>query len=119
MERVGNLTTENFALFAAQHYYSVDQDEFNEDIKRIKYIKRLLNRYQDTGNPSERLLLNHLIVLFNVFSIPAALQMLELKIAEHHWPVLKPFLVFLKAITNDQYTGISQDATVVDALRKI
>ena len=113
------LTDDNFMLFAAQHYYSLDRDEFETDLKRFKYIKRLLNRYEDTGKPCERLILNHLIVLFNVFTIPAALKMLELKIDARHWSALKPYLVFLRTIDNDQYTGISQDTNVIAALRKI
>lgn len=117
-----DLTEENLFLFAAKHYYNPqfsDIEEFYEDLKRFKYIKRLVNRYLDNGDLTERLILNHLIVVFNSFGIEAALEILELKLDEKHWPVVKPFLIFLKYIRNDQYTGIRMNEEVVEALRKI
>jgi hypothetical protein len=116
------LTEKNLFLYAAKHYKNPnfsDIDDFYEDLKRFKYIKRLLNRYIESDELSERLILNHLIVVFNMFGIEAALEILNLKLEDKHWPVVKPFLVFLKYITNDQYTGITMDPTVVDVLRKI
>lgn len=116
------LTEDNLFIYAAKHYYNpkfIDADEFNEDLKRFKYIKRLLNRYEETGKISERLILNHLIVVFNVFGIEAGLKILEFKLDQNHWPLIKPFLIFLKYIRNDQYTNIPMDQTIVDALRKI
>ena len=116
------LTEENLFLYAAKHYYNpkyIDAEEFYEDLKRFKYIKRLFNRYLETGNLSERLILNHVIVVFNVFGIEAGLNILELKLEEKHWPLIKPFLIFLKYIRNDQYTNIPMDPTIIDALRKI
>ena len=116
------LTEKNLFLYAAKHYKNpkfADIDEFYEDLKRFKYIKRLLNRYLETDDLAERLLLNHLIVVFNMFGIEAALEILELKLEDRHWPVVKPFLIFLNYIKNDQYTGIAMDPNVVDVLRKI
>ena len=116
------LNEKNLLLFAAKHYYNPrfsDIDEFHEDMKRFKYIKRLVNRYLDDKDLSERLILNHLIVIFNVFGIEPALQMLEVRLEERHWPVIKPFLIFLKYITNDQLTGIAMDEKVIEVLRKI
>ena len=116
------LTEENLFLYAAKHYQNPqfsDIDEFYEDLKRFKYIKRLVNRYLESGKLSERLILNHLIVVFNSFGHEAALEILKLKMNDKHWPTVKPFLIFLKYIRNDQLTGISQDRTVVEALRKI
>jgi hypothetical protein len=116
------LTKHNLILYAAQNYYNprcIDSEEFFEDLKKIKYIKRLLNRYRDTGVLSERLILNHLIVIFNVFGYEAGLNILELKIELEHWGVLKPFLIFLKAIKNTEYTNIDMDKTVVERLREI
>ena len=112
------LTEENLHLYAAKHYYSpkfIDVEEFEEDLKRFKYIKRLLNRYLETGKLSERLILNHLIVVFNVFSIEAGLNILELKLLEKHWELINPFLVFLKAVDGD----IDMNPVVVAALGKI
>lgn len=116
------LTKDNLILYAAQNYHNprcIDSEEFFEDLKRIKYIKRLLNRYRDTGILSERLILNHLIVIFNVFGNQAALDILELKIELDHWGVIKPFLIFLKAIKNTEYTNIEMDKLVVERLREI
>ena len=116
------LTEKNLLLYAAKHYKNpkfADIDEFYEDLKRFKYIKRLLNRYLETDDLAERLLLNHFIVVFNMFGIEAALNILELKLEDKHWPIVKPFLIFLNYIKNDQYTGIAMDPNVVNELRKI
>lgn len=117
-----DLNEKNILLYAAKHYYNPrfsDIEEFHEDLKRFKYVKRLVNRYLDGGQLSERLILNHLIIIFNVFGIEASLKMLEVKLEEDQWEVIKPFLVFLKYITNDQYTGIKMDKNTVEVLRKI
>jgi hypothetical protein len=116
------LDEETFTIFAAKNYYNpvcIDADEFHEDLKRFKYIRRLLNRYLDTGKLSERLLLNHMIVVFNVVDIGPGLKMLEYSLDDKHMAVVKPFLIFLKIIPNDKYTHIGMDEKVVDALRKI
>jgi len=116
------LTEQNVLLYAAKHYYKPqfsDIEEFYEDLKRFKYIKRLLNRYLEQGELGERLILNHLIVIFNSFGIEAGLNILDLKLNDNHWPVIKPFLVYLKYIKDDQYTGIAMDQKAVAVLRKI
>ena len=122
MEIFNNLTEENLLLYAAKHYYNprcTNIEEFYEDLKRFKYIKRLLNRYDDTGQLSERLILNHLIIIFNTFGIEASLKILELKVDIDRWHILKPFLIFLHYIQQDQYTNIKMDKIVIEALRKI
>ncbi len=116
------VTEETLFIFAAQNYYNplgVDAEEFEEDLKRFKYIKRLITRYIETDQLPERLILNHLIIIFNVFGIDAGLAILNLKIEKEYWHILKPFLIFLKIIRNDQYTAIPLDPGVVNALRKI
>lgn len=116
------LTEDNLFLYAAKHYDNPtfsDVDEFYEDLKRFKYIKRLVNRYLDNNDLGERLILNHLIVVFNAFGIEAGLNILKLKLDERHWPVIKPFLIFLNYIRNDELIEISMDKTVVERLRKI
>ena len=116
------LTEENLLIFAAKHYHTpryIDAEEFEDDLKRFKYIKRLLNRYEETGKLSERLILNHMVVIFNVFGIDAGLATLSLKLNDKFWPQVKPFLIFLRIIGNDEYTNISMDPNVVEALRKI
>lgn len=116
------LTDDTLFLYAAKHYYNPqfsDVEEFFEDLKRFKYIKRLVNRYLETDEFPHRLLLNHIIVIFNVFGIEASLNILELRLDEKHWPVIKPILLYLSYIRNDQYTGIKMDQTVVEFLRTI
>ena len=116
------LTEENLFLYAAKHYDNPnfsDVDDFYEDLKRFKYIKRLVNRYLDNNDLAERLIMNHLIVVFNSFGIEAGLNILKLKLDERHWPVIKPFLIFLIYIANTQLTEISMDRNVVERLRKI
>lgn len=116
------VTEENFLIYAAKNYYnprSIDAEEFFEDIHRFKYIKRLLNRYNNSGELMDRLILNHLIVIFNSFGYDAGIRMLAHKLEYRYWPILKPFLVFLKALTDDDLVGIEMDNIVVESLRKI
>lgn len=122
MVRIDELTEKNLILFAAQNYRKPnfsDIEEFYEDLKRFKYVKRLLNRYLDQNDLVERLILNHIIILCNSFGIKNALKIFELKLNDKHWPVIKPFLVYLRYIKDDQYTGISMDQNIVSVLRKI
>ena len=88
------LNDDNFLLFASKHYENpqgITYDDFLEDLKRFKYIKRLLKRYEKTGELKTHLILNHIIILFNVFG-DASTPMLFHKIDEHHWSMLKSFL---------------------------
>ena len=97
-EKFETLTRKNFELFAAKHYDNpecMDIEEFKDDLSRFKYIKRLLRRYADHGDLQERLILNHLIVIYNVFGIEAANKMIWFKIENEHYHYIKPFLVFL------------------------
>ncbi len=124
MKIFDNVDEENFVIFAARHYYNpkcIDIEEFYEDLNRIKYIKRLLNRYvsREDKKLSVRLILNHIVVIFNVFGVEASLKIMRLKFNDNHWSIIKPFLVFLKYIKNDEYTGIEMDQYVIDELRKI
>jgi hypothetical protein len=87
----------NFILYAARHYDisgCLDTEEFFNDLKRFKYLKRLLNKYQETGELKERLILNHIIILYNVFGVTAATRMLFFRLEGLH-SYLKPFLMFL------------------------
>lgn len=116
------LTEDNLFLYAAKHYDNPtfsDVDEFYEDLKRFKYIKRLLNRYIETGDLGERLILNHLVVVFNVFGPDATINILNLKLDQKHWPVIKPFLIFLNYVTSDQFVDIEMDKYVIEKLRRI
>lgn len=122
MQLFETLDESNFLLYAARNYYSprcIDAEEFYDDLNRFKYIKRLVNRYKNGGDLGERLILNHITVLMNVFGYEAGLKMLEYKIGLDEWPIIKPFLVMTKSIEVDQYTGISMNEDVVERLRKI
>ena len=119
---IDELTEKNLILFAAQNYRKPnfsDIEEFYEDLKRFKYVKRLINRYLEHDELAERLILNHIIIICNSFTIPGALKILELKLQDKHLPIIKPFLIYLNYIKNDQYTGIEMDKTVIKKLRKI
>jgi|TARA_B100000073_G_scaffold41168_1_gene30882 hypothetical protein len=122
MQLFDKLTDDNLLLYAARYYYNptcIDPEEFYEDLNRFKYIKRLVNKYLETGNISERLILNHMITVFNAFDIKPTLRILEFKFDGRQWEVLKPFLVFLKHIKNDEYVEIKMDKHVIEQLRKI
>ena len=122
MQLFENLDKDNFILYAAKHYYSprcIDAEEFYDDLNRFKYIRRLVNRHHRGGDLGEKLLLNHLTIILNVFGHEAGLKMLEYKIGIDNFDVIKPFLVYMKAITFDRYTGIEMDQIVVDKLRAI
>lgn len=116
------LNRKNFVLFASQNYNNpecLDIQEFKEDLARFKYLKRLLRRYELTEDLQYRLILNHLIVIYNVFGIPAANKMLWYKIEPEHWTYIKPFLVFLNYLPIDEKVDIPLDPYIVDVLREI
>ena len=96
--KFGDLTEENFLMFSMREYNNMqctDVEEFYDDLKKVKYIKRLFNIYKNDGQLKERLILNHLITWYNVFPIQAGTRILFYKIEEHFWPMLKTFLIFL------------------------
>ena len=91
------LNDNNFSLFAAQYYNNpncTDILEFHDDLNRIKYVKRLLKTYKETGELKERLVLNHLITLYNVFEPQACSKMLVFKLVDHV-EVVKSFLEYM------------------------
>lgn len=93
----GNINETNFVLYAAKHYNNpdcFDTEEFLADLKRFKYVKRLLNKYKETGELKERLILNHIIIIYNIFGIEPATRMLFFRL-NGHYDCLKPFLEFL------------------------
>jgi hypothetical protein len=119
---INELTEDNLFLYAAKHYNNPtfsDIEDFYEDLKRFKYIKRLVNRYLTDKDLADRLILNHLIVVQNSFGIEPMVNMLNLKLEQKHWPVIKPFLIFLNYIKNDELTGIDMDPFVIERLREV
>ena len=124
------ITPANWVQFAMKHYENpqcVEVEEFNDDLKKIKYIKRLFNQYAIEGVLKERLLLNHIIVFYNVFSVEAATRILFYKLEEDVWPMLKTFLFYLNFLPDKIEsingrtiitTEIPMDQGIVDSLRK-
>lgn len=94
---IDNLCDDNFMIYAMKSYDKPNCiiSEFEEDLKRIKYVKRLIKRYRITGELKERLILNHLIVLSNVFGIEPTVKMLFYRFDEEDYDILKTFLIFL------------------------
>jgi hypothetical protein len=93
-----DLTEENFVMYAMKHYDNPacrGIAEFNDDLKRFRYLKRLFNKYTAGKDLKERLILNHLVVIYNLFGTEAATKMLFFKVEKEFWPQLKTFLVFL------------------------
>ena len=92
-----DLNENNFLIYAMKCYNTPNciMSEFEGDLKRIKYIKRLIRKYKATGNLKERLILNHIIVLSNVFGTEATVRMLFYKIDRDDYHILKTFLLFL------------------------
>src|SRR3984957_19645437 len=125
------LNDKNFIIYAANNYHNpacATDEEFYEDLKRIKYIKKLCTRYQETGELKERLILNHVIVLSNVFKPDVLNRILWLKMASQ-FKYVKPFLVFLgiclpkiyRVKTDEMINmeGIAMDNGIINALRAI
>ena len=122
--RFDELNENNYMLFAIKFYdnpHALTKEEFEDDLKRIKYVKRLLKRYKNTGVLKTHLILNHLTVLFNVFG-EAAVPLLFYNLEEDLWLSIKSFLLFLKRIPEYPKThihGIPEDQTCIDELQSI
>ena len=122
--RFDELNENNYMLFAIKFYdnpHALTKEEFEDDLKRIKYVKRLLKRYKNTGVLKTHLILNHLTVLFNVFG-EAAVPLLFYNLEEDLWPSIKSFLLFLKRIPEypkSHIHGIPEDKTCIDELQSI
>ena len=122
----------NFLLYAAKHYdnpHCYDTLEFYDDLNRFKYIKRLFNRYEETGELKERLIVNHLTIIYNIFGAEPATRMLFLKL-RGHYHMIKPFLVLMGYMPDVVYSigidgkniissDIHMDENIVEILRQI
>ena len=128
---IDKIDESNFVLYAAKNYDNpqcFDTLEFYEDLSRFKYIKRLFNRYEESGELKERLILNHLIILYNVFG-SATTKMLFFKL-NGHLHLLKPFILLLGFLP-DKVSGVGvenktiissdipMDENIIKILRKI
>ena len=122
MKLFAELNNENFELFAAKYYDNpacLSTEEFYHDIAKFKYIVRLFRRYRETGKVQERLLLNHIILIYNVFQIQAATRMLFYRVDEDLWSALKTFLLFLNYLPGNTYQDINIDLNIANKLKEI
>lgn len=125
--RFEELNKNNYLIFAIKFYdnpQSLTKEDFDNDLKRFEYVKRLLNRYKNTKNIEDlkvHLILNHLIVLFNVFN-DAAVPLLFYNLDESHWSTIKSFLIFLNRLPEFPKTFINtiqEDQNCLSLLRTI
>lgn len=115
------LTEDNFVLYAMKHYdnpHCKGVEEFNDDLKKFRYLLRLFRKYKLSGILKEKLIINHIVVLYNLFGAEAATKMLFFKIDRKFWPELKTFLVFLSLMPPEE-TDIPIDNKIANILRKI
>ena len=122
--RFDELNEGNYMLFAIKFYdnpQAVTKDDFESDLKRIRYIKRLLKRYKNTGELKIHLILNHLIILFNVFN-EATVALLFYNLEEDLWPSIKSFLIFLRRVPEypkSHVHGILEDEYCIKELNLV
>ena len=126
-----DLNEKNYLHFAMKYYDNrqcTSIEEFNEDLNKIKYVKRLFNRFLETGELRTNLILNHLIVIYNVFENEAATRMLFFRVEKKFYSILKPFLIFLNRLPEKvrgidgediQTNHIPLNETTIKELRKI
>ena len=104
------LNEENFLLFAIKHYenpQAVTKEDFEKDLNHFRYIKRLLKRYKNSGELKTHLLINHFIILYNIFG-DAATPMFFYKIEDNLWSSVKTFIVFLNRLPEYPLTYIHE-----------
>ena len=116
------ITSENVTMFAIRNYdnpHCEGEKEFYDDMKRFKYIKRLLRKYKETNVLKERLILNHIIILRNLFGPEACVTLLLFKIQQEYFGTLKSFLLFLNIIRDDELLQVMENEKVLEILRKL
>ena len=116
------LTPENINMFAIKHYSNpscVDEKEFLDDMKRFKYLKRLFRKYDTSKELKMRLIINHIIILANVFGVEAATTLLFFKIEKNHWSILKSFLIFLHYMPENDLVEVPINHQVMGKLGQI
>ena len=121
------LNDDNIVYFAMKNYQNPsckNIEEFQEDYNRIKYVKRLFNRYEQSGVLRERLILNHIITIYNVFGGEASSRMLFNRLDERQFSILKTFLVYLNYCPENKFDNIDivsipLDTTIIKKLRSL
>ena len=123
MSLFDKITAKNFQSYAIKHYddpQCESLDDFQEDLSRFRYLKRLLHRYHNNGEMRERLMLNHIICLFNVFGYEPCMRMLEFKIKDKaYWTSIKTMLLFLGYVEEGWKTDIPLDLNLAERLREL
>ena len=115
------ITKDNWLLYAQHHYANrtlQKEQEFYDDIKRFKYLKRLFRKYKTTNNIKIRLVLNHVIVLSNVFGVEAACTLLLFKVEKIYWSYLKSVLVYLDYLYPHELNNIETDKNIDELLKE-
>ena len=116
------ITKDNWLLFAQQNYDNPTLEteiEFYDDIKRFKYLKRLFRKYDITGEIKIRLILNHLVVLQNVFGAEVAITLLLYKIDNKYWSVLKTCLNYLEYLYPHELEKVNTDKNIEEMLKEL
>ena len=116
-----HLNEDNFLLFAIRYYekpQAVTKKDFERDLNHFKYIKRLLKRYKNTGELKTHLLLNHFIILYNIFG-EATTPMLFYKIEKDLWPVMKAFIIFLNKLPEYPQSEIHDIQVDLDSMKEL
>jgi len=115
------LTPETIDIFAKRHYDNrgANVEEFEDDMKRFKYLKRLFRKYDTSKEFKSRLIINHIIILANVFGIEAATTLLFFKVDKQHWSMLKTVLIFLNYMPEDEMIDLDIDQNVMEELKRI
>ena len=116
-----HLNEDNFLLFAIKYYenpQAVTKKDFERDLNHFKYIKRLLKRYKNTGELKTHLLLNHFIILYNIFG-EATTPMLFFKIEKDLWPVMKAFIIFLNKLPEYPQSEIHDIQVDLDSMKEL
>ena len=125
-----NLTEDNFTIYAMKSYNSPHciMSEFEGDLKRTKYLKKLFRKYKKTKLLKERLILNHIILLYNVFGVEACTRILFYKIDDRDYDILKTFLIYLNYMPSKvvgingkdiESSSIMVDMDIAEILRKL
>lgn len=115
------LNKDNFLIFAIRHYdnpLASTQDDFEEDLKRFKYVKRWLKKYHETGDMNSHLLLNHIIIIFNCWN-DAAVPMFFYKLESEYWSYLISFILYLNRLPEYPRTPVHDIDPDLNILKKL
>ena len=115
------LPPETIDIFAKRHYDNrgAGQEEFDDDMNRFKYLKRLFRKYDTSKEFKSRLIINHIIILANVFGVDAATTLLFFKVDKQHWYLLKTVLIFLNYMPENEMVDIEIDQSIMEELKRI